>query len=246
MTVYRPTATVTVSTDHPMQSSTWHRRRPSPSRHALVRTARLCGLLAVVWACGTAASAWAQSGIYTCIDAQGRRITSDRPIPACLDREQTELNPSGTVKRVVPPSLTAQERARAEAQRQAEAQRLAQAEEERRKLRLLLVRYPDTASHQRAREDALQQVDRVIEAVHKRVEQLDAQRREIDAELEFYQRDPAKAPAWLKRRQEDNAQQRASQAMFLADQEREKARIHQRFNDELALLRELWAGQATR
>lgn len=188
-------------------------------------------------------STWAQSSIYTCIDAQGRRITSDRPIAACLDREQSELNPSGTVKRVVPPSLTAQERARLDAQRQAEAQRQAQQEEERRKLRLLLVRYPDEPSHQRARQEALLQVDRVIEAVHRRVEQLDIQRREIEAELEFYQRDPSKAPAWLKRRQEDNAQQRASQAMFLADQEREKLRIHQRFNDELTLLRELWGNQ---
>ena len=30
----------------------------------------------------------AQAAIYTCVDAQGRRITSDRPIAACMDREQ--------------------------------------------------------------------------------------------------------------------------------------------------------------
>jgi len=216
----------------------------APSRASAGRWSRL--LLVGAWVGASAGGAWAQNGIYTCIDAQGRRITSDRPIPACIDREQTELNPSGTVKRVVPPSLTAQERARLDAQRQAEAQRLAQQEEERRKLRLLLIRYPDEASHQRARQEALQQVDRVIEAVHRRMEQLDVQRREIDAELEFYQRDPTKAPAWLKRRQEDNAQQRASQALFLADQEREKLRIQQRFNEELALLRGLWNPQAER
>ena len=188
----------------------------------------------------------AQTGIYTCIDAQGRRITSDRPITACLDREQLELNPSGTVKRIVPPSMNAHERAKAEAQRQLEAQRLAQLEDERRKTRLLLQRYPDEASHLKARHEALQQVDRVMEAVQARLEQLNAQRRDIEAEFEFYLRDPSKAPAWLKRRQEDNAQQRASQTVYLNDQEREKLRIHQRFNEELEVLRPFWAAQGPR
>ena len=58
---------------------------------------------------------WAQpqapAGIYTCVDAKGRRLTSDRPIVDCLDREQKELNSSGTVRRTLGPSLTASERA---------------------------------------------------------------------------------------------------------------------------------------
>ncbi|OYX12745.1 MAG: DUF4124 domain-containing protein, partial [Acidovorax sp. 32-64-7] len=36
--------------------------------------------------------AWAQQSntgsIYTCVDRQGRRLTADRPIAECLDREQ--------------------------------------------------------------------------------------------------------------------------------------------------------------
>ena len=32
----------------------------------------------------------AVGGIYTCVDATGRRITSDRPIMSCIDREQRE------------------------------------------------------------------------------------------------------------------------------------------------------------
>ena len=32
------------------------------------------------------------AGIYSCVDAQGRRLTSDRPIPACVNREQRVLN----------------------------------------------------------------------------------------------------------------------------------------------------------
>ncbi|WP_432214584.1 DUF4124 domain-containing protein, partial [Salmonella enterica] len=41
--------------------------------------------------------AWAQGGIYTCVDAKGRKLTADRPILDCIDREQKELNASGQV-----------------------------------------------------------------------------------------------------------------------------------------------------
>lgn len=44
-------------------------------------------------------------------------LTADRPIVECLDREQRELSPSGTVRRVVGPTLTEQERAAQEVQR---------------------------------------------------------------------------------------------------------------------------------
>ena len=60
-------------------------------------------------------------GIYTCTDARGRKLTSDRPIPECSDREQTVLNPSGTVRAIVPPTLTGPERAALEARQRREA-----------------------------------------------------------------------------------------------------------------------------
>ena len=66
----------------------------------------LAGLCAAVFA---QTSPNAQS-IYTCVDKQGRKLTSDRPIPECIDREQRELGPSGTLRRVIGPTLTQQER----------------------------------------------------------------------------------------------------------------------------------------
>ena len=56
--------------------------------------------LALIAVFGAAGHAWAQAGIYTCVDAKGRRLTSDRPIVECLDREQKELTPNGNVKRI--------------------------------------------------------------------------------------------------------------------------------------------------
>lgn len=186
---------------------------------------------------------WAQSkgsGIYSCVDSKGRRITSDRPIVDCLDREQKELGTSGTVKRVVPPSYTAEERAKVEERRRAEELEKSRVAEERRRERALLIRYPTQAMHDKERSDALAQVDDVISAVKKRQEELAKQRSEIDQELEFYKSDPKKAPAWLQRKMEDNLQQVQVQARFLSDQALEKDRINARFDEELVKLRVLW------
>lgn len=187
------------------------------------------------------APAFAQgNGIYTCVDSKGRRITSDRPIVECLDREQRELTHSGTVKRVVPPSYTAGERARIEAEKKAEDAVLARIAEEKRRERALLMRYPNKSVHDKERAEALAQIDDVIDAGSKRGQILVDQRKEIHAELEFYQNDPNKAPLWLRRKMEDNAQQVQVQQRFVQEQTQEKQRVNARFDEELVKLRQLW------
>lgn len=216
------------------------RHRPSVSR---TRSGALSlALLAAGWAAGVSAQSTTQ-GIYTCVDGKGRRITSDRPIPECLDREQRQLGSTGVVRRVLPPSYTAEERARLDAQRREEEELRARVAEEKRRDRALLIRYPTQASHDKERAEALSQIDEVIGAVNKRERALEQQRKEIDTELEFYQRDPAKAPAWLRRQYEDNQQQMLVQKRFLDEQAQEKKRIHARFDEELAKLRQLWASR---
>ena len=110
-------------------------------------------LLSVLAVAGSAA--WAQNapvgGIYTCVDGQGRKLTSDRPIPECLDREQKVLNPSGTVKQKVGPSLTAAERAQQEAKERAQQEEQSRLAEEHRRDRALLIRYPNKAVHDKER-----------------------------------------------------------------------------------------------
>lgn len=211
---------------------------------------RMGGLLACAagLALGALAPAWAQQGtaaqeVYTCIDRQGRRITSDRPIAECVDREQRVLDHTGTERRRIGPTLTEHERAAQEAQRRKEAEERARFLEERRRERVLLARYPDEAAHQAEREAAIDQVEEVIAVAHRRIQALKAERRRIDVELEFYRGDPAKAPVKLQRQIAENEQALAEQQRFLAAQDLEKRRIHQRFNAELAQLRQLWAAQ---
>lgn len=203
-------------------------------------SALAAALVLCLWVGSAGAQGAKSGGIFSCVDGQGRRLTSDRPIPECLDREQRELGGSGVVRRVVPPSYTAEERAQLEAKRRAEELQRAQASEEKRRDRALLVRYPNRAVHDKERADALAQIDEVIAAVNKRQEALTRQRQEIDTELEFYQSDVKKAPSWLQRKLEDNQQQTQIQARFLTDQAQEKRRINARFDEELAKLRALW------
>ena len=193
------------------------------------------------------APAWAQSGsatgqdIYTCVDKTGRTITSDRLIADCTDREQRVLAPDGAERRRISPAPTEAQRAAMEAQRRKELEAKARADEERRRERVLLVRYPTEAAHQRERQNALAQVDQVIEVANKRLAELTEERKRIDADLEFYRRDPSKAPETLRSQIVDNDQAVQEQQRFIATQEQEKRRINQRFDAELARLRQLWA-----
>lgn len=179
-------------------------------------------------------------GIFTCTDAKGRRLTSDRPIVDCIDRVQKELNPSGTVRRQIGPSLTAEERNKLEEQeKQVAAERAREAEEKRRD-RALLTRYPDRAAHDKERNDALGQVDEVMKAATKRIGELAAQRKAIDAELEFYKGDVSKAPPYVRRQLEENDRSTVVQKRFIAEQEGEKKRVNGRFDEELVKLKQLW------
>jgi len=210
---------------------------------------RTAAALGVLLACGPIGNALAQQptgpGIYTCIDSKGRRITSDRPIAECLDREQRELTKTGVTKRVLPPSYTADERAKIDAQRRAEEAVQARIAEEKRRDRALLIRYPNQGVHDKERGEALNQIDEVVAAVVRREQSLAKQRQEINTELEFYQGDVNKAPSWLKRQLEDNESQVQIQKRFLETQALEKKRINARFDEELTKLRQLWLALGT-
>jgi uncharacterized phage-associated protein len=202
-------------------------------------------LAALLLAGGCLGTIWAQTGpvipgVYTCIDGKGRKLTSDRPIPECTDREQKVLNPSGTVKTKVGPTLTAQEKAEQEQRDRRDAEEKGRTAEEKRRDRALLMRYPTKAVHDQERDEALSQVTVVIKAASRRLDELIRQRKLLDDEMEFYKKDPTKAPAYLRRQVEESAQSQAVQKRFITEQESEIRRIKARFDDELVRLRQLW------
>jgi hypothetical protein len=202
-----------------------------------------------LWMACTAAAQTSPStvipGVYTCVDAKGRKLTADRPIVDCLDREQQVLNPSGTVKAKVGPSLTAQERAEKEQKAKLESEEQAKAADEKRRNRALLSRYPNKAMHDKERSEAIAGVGAVIKAAKARIDELNAQQSRLDQEMEFYKKDPAKAPAYLRRQLEETQQSMAVQKRFIGEQDAEIRRVNARFDEELTRLKPLWlAAQA--
>jgi len=178
-------------------------------------------------------------GIYSCIDAHGRKLTSDRPIPECLDRDQTVRNRDGSMRGTLPPSYSAEERAaRDEQRRRTEAEESARRDTLRRD-RNLLARYPDVAAHQQAREAALQLLQNAARATEQRLSELDRERKKLADEAEFYLgRD---LPRPLKTRIEANRATIEAQRAAAANTEAERQRVITRYDEELAHLRKLWA-----
>lgn len=205
------------------------------------------GLIGAVLACaGWVAPAGAQvvQGVYTCVDAKGRKLTADRPIPECTDREQKVLNPSGTVKLRVGPTLTAQERADLEIKEKRELEERSRIADEKRRDRALLTRYPNKTVHDRERAEALTGIAVVIQAANTRLAELVRQKVSIDEEMEFYKTDPSKAPAYVRRQLDENVQSQAVQKRFINEQEGEIRRVNNRFDDEMVRLRQLWTQMA--
>lgn len=178
--------------------------------------------------------------IYTCTDAKGRKLTSDRKIPECADREQKILNPSGTLKNRVGPTLTMQELELLEAKNRALQTENARQVEEKKRNRALLARYPNPDVHQRERLEALGQITLIKLAAVKRVADLQAERDKLLEEMAFYVKDPSRAPVNLRQQLEAVTQALEVQARFMTDKDQEMARTNARFEEELLRLQPLW------
>ncbi len=180
------------------------------------------------------------SGIYTCVDPQNRRLTSDRPIAECSGREQRVLNRDGSLQAVLPPSLTPEERTEREANERAAAQQRAERADAVRRDRNLMARFPNEAAHRKSREAALDTVRLAMRATELRLQELAAERKPLRDEAEFYRGRPL--PGALRQRLDANDAGVAAQRAAAKNQEAELARINRLHDAELERLRRLWAG----
>lgn len=204
---------------------------------------RLLLVAGLLVACAASAQEGAPGrGIYSCTTADGRRLTSDRPIPECTAREQRVLNVDGSQRSTLPPYLSPEERAAKEAaDRRAAAEQRAQQDAVRRD-RLLVQRYPNEAAHQRARNLALDDQTKAMKGSERRLQELAAERKPLSDEAEFYT--GRTLPAKLKQALDANDASIEAQHVLIDNQKAEIVRINARFDAELARLKKLWAGAA--
>lgn len=202
-----------------------------------------CLLMLAWWSQVAAQTEEKASGIFVCTDARGRTITADRPIPDCADRLQRELNPGGTLRRTLEPEYSPRERAEREARAREAAAQASRTNDERRRERALLMRFPTAAVHDQNRQEAMRQIDVLVETARNRIVELVRERQPLLGELEFYRKDPSKVPVQLRQKLQDNDDSVAAQNRFIAAHEEERARVAARFDDERRRLNVLWASQ---
>lgn len=227
---------------------------PMPSRAIAIATAseraRLARRLAVAFAVVASAVLGANHAraqaplpgtlIYRCVLANGKVLTSDRPIPECANREQRILNGDGSLNRILPPTPTAEEQAVIEAnERQALADAAARRDAERRD-RNLVQRFPDEAAHAKARAKALDDVASAVRISEARIALLQAERKPLLNEAEFYVGKPL--PTKIKLALDANDASLDAQKALVVNQKTEVARINALYDVELGRLRKLWAG----
>lgn len=207
---------------------------------------RACASLGVwVWVTMAAAWAWpeqvrATPGIYACVDGTGKRLTSDRPIQECLDREQRVLNKDGSQRLTVPPRMNAEERAQEEERQRARALQESARKDAMRRDRNLMLRFPDEVVHQKARESALDDLRKGIARSERHLKDLQDSRKPLLADAEFYK--GKRLPAKLRAKLEANDAQQQAQRDIIQNQQAETGRINALYDAELAHLRKLWSG----
>jgi hypothetical protein len=195
------------------------------------------------WAAGWAL--WATAGaasaaIYSCVTADGRRLTSDRPIAECNAREQQVHRRDGTVREVRPPALSPEELAALELKKREQQAAKAALADATRYDRNLLARYPNQGAHDKARRNALDDLAKAQQLSEARLVELAKERKGLDEEAEFY---IGKAlPPKLRRLVDANDAAREAQETAIANQTLEKARVNRRYDVELARLKKLWGG----
>ena len=197
-------------------------------------------LACLALALSAAAAAHAQTTFYSCVDAKGNRLTSDRPIMECLDREQQQYSPQGSRKGKLGPSLTANERAALEEKQRKEAEQQARLAEEKQRDRSLVGRYPDEAAHQRERAASLARIDEAIATGVQKDADLQKQRKQLDVDARAAADDVVKSGR-IRRAMAENDENQAAIRRLLAAQQEERERIVRRFDEELVRLKVLWA-----
>lgn len=179
----------------------------------------------------------ARAQLYVCTDARGRTITGDRPPPECADRSVRELRSDGSVRRVIEPPLTPEQKAArdAEAKRQRE-----EAERQRAQMRrdlALLETYASETEIEESRNRALGSRQQLIDRAVQRLADHQREKKKLDNEAEFYAK--RQMPDKLKRAFDANAALSRSEQKIIDDVRADMDRVNGRFDAELKRWREL-------
>ena len=177
------------------------------------------------------------AAVYVCTDPSGRTITSDRPPRECANVPIREMRPDGSVRRVIEPPLTAEERAERAAQARREYLEQERKRAQARRDIALMETYANEEDIETARKEALNSRQTLIERAQQRVQDYARERKRLQNEAEFYIN--REMPAKLAHAFEANESLAQSEQKLIADMQAEMVRINERFDAEAKRFREL-------
>ena len=179
--------------------------------------------------------------IYSCEDEQGRMISSDRPIRDCARREMRVLNRDGSLREVIPPPMTRDQRKQAERDELERMEALARSRARQARDRSLLISFEDEDSLEIMRRRHLAEIDAEIRLATNRILNLDRELKSAQAEAGRQQKDKGDRPLPFayQRRITDAANAILAEDALIRDRQHERARINERFDADASRLREL-------
>lgn len=180
--------------------------------------------------------ALAQQALFVC-KVGGHTYSGGVPPPECKQEEIRVLNPDGTLQRIIPAPLTAEQRkAREEAERE-QARKDEEAMAQSRKDRALLETYRSASEIEAARQRSLAARQDLVDRAQRRIDQYAEERKRLDGEAEFYAK--RELPARLKNALQANEDLAAQQEKAKADNLQEIKSLNQRYDNELKRYRYL-------
>jgi hypothetical protein len=216
---------------------------PEPKRLAHAARLLALSLLAAAGAFGARAADSPKTYIFQC-EVNGKKVTSDRPIAECANKEQRQLNPDGSLHRIVKPIPTPDETEEMERKERERLAALANQNDAVRRDRNLMQRFPNEAAHKKARDKALDDLRAAGKNSEARIGVLMVERKKLEDEKQFYVNEQVskRLPTLLEQKLDANEAALEAQKSLAQNQESEIARINRLYDAELARLRKLWAG----
>lgn len=177
-----------------------------------------------------AMGAAAQTRIYCCDDANGRKVCGDFLPTACQGRAYEERDNRGFVSKKVEAPLTAEQQARRAAELARKEEEAKKAAEERRRNLALLATYSSEKDINSARDRALAEIEKNMKQSEQRLEEANKRKKKLESDKEFYK---GKAlPEQVKADIRDNEKEIAAQKAAVAAKTKEMDEVRSRFADE--------------
>ena len=190
-----------------------------------------------------ALDAAAQTRIFCCDDASGRKVCGDFLPAACQGRAYEERDNRGFVSKMVEAPLTEAQQARRDAEKAKKEEDKKKAAEERRRTLALLSTYSSEKDINAARDRALAEVDKNLKQAQQRLEEANKKKKKLESDKEFYKGKPL--PEQVKADVRDNEKEIGAQQAAVAAKTKEMEEVRSRFAEEKKRYLELTGKKST-